>query len=206
MTSSSPWIVLAHLLRPQGRKGELLAELLTDFPERFKEQKRVFLAKPDFVGEAAEARSVEVVSFWLPLGKNEGRIVLALSGIDSISEAEAVAGYEVVIPQQERLPLDDDSNYISELVGCTVYDRGVVVGMVDDVQFPTTSDGSRRLVDAAPLLAVTSPAGDEVLIPFAKDFLIEIDIAAQRIEMNLPPGLVEVNLAATGEAASDQKR
>ena len=56
MTSSSPWIVLAHLLRPQGRKGELLAELLTDFPERFKEQKRVFLAKPDFVGEAAEAR------------------------------------------------------------------------------------------------------------------------------------------------------
>ena len=206
MTSSSPWIVLAHLLRPQGRKGELLAELLTDFPERFKEQKRVFLAKPDFVGEAAEARSVEVVSFWLPLGKNEGRIVLALSGIDSISEAEAVAGYEVVIPQQERLPLDDDSNYISELVGCTVYDRGVVVGMVDDVQFPTTSDGSRRLVDAAPLLAVTSPAGDEVLIPFAKDFLIEIDIAAQRIEMNLPPGLVEVNLPATGEAASDQKR
>ena len=58
--SASSWIVLAHLLRPQGRKGELLAELLTDFPERFEEQRRVFLATPNFAGEEAEARAAEL--------------------------------------------------------------------------------------------------------------------------------------------------
>lgn len=194
MTKRTPsWIVLAHLLRPQGRKGELLAELLTDFPERFNDKGRVFLALPGFSGEAAEARTAEVVSFWLPLGKNEGRIVLQLSGVDSISEAESIAGYEVIIPEEERLPLDDESVYISELVGCTVYDRGAPVGVVEDVQFPTTSDGARRLMDAAPLLAVTSIEGDEVLIPFAKAFLVTIDTSARRIEMNLPAGLIEVN-------------
>ena len=121
MTKSSPsWLVLAHLLRPQGRKGEVLAELSTDFPERFEEHKRVFLARPGFAGEASEARSTEVVSFWLPVGKNEGRIVLQFAGVDTISEAELIAGLEVIVPYEERLPLDDDATYISELIGCTV--------------------------------------------------------------------------------------
>jgi len=68
MTQSTPtWIVLARLLRPQGSKGEVLAELLTDFPERFEDHKRVFLAAPGFAGEEAEAREALVVAFWLPV-------------------------------------------------------------------------------------------------------------------------------------------
>ena len=95
MTESTPaWIVLAHLLRPQGRKGEVLAELFTDFPERFEEQRRVFLAAPGFDGDQAEARAVEVAAFWLPVGKNDGRVVLKFAGIDTISDAETVAGLE----------------------------------------------------------------------------------------------------------------
>jgi 16S rRNA processing protein RimM len=194
MTQSTPgWIVLAHLLRPQGRKGEVLAELFTDFPERFEEQTRVFLAPPDFQGEEAEARRAEVVSFWLPVGKNEGRVVLHFVGVDTISDAELIAGMDVIVPREERLPLDDESVYISELIGCTVYDGTFVVGVVDDVQFATTADGARRLTDAAPLLAVTSRDGDEVLIPFVKVFLVTVDTEAKRIEMKLPEGLVEVN-------------
>ena len=191
--SASSWIVLAHLLRPQGRKGELLAELFTDFPERFESLRRVFLTAPGFSGTSEETRSVEVVSFWLPVGKNEGRIVLQFAGIDSISDAESVAGLEVIVPEEERLPLDDESVYISELVGCTVYDGAVVVGVVEDVQFPTTPDGGRRLTDAAPLLAVRSLEGDEVLIPFAKAFLVTMDTDAKRIDMILPAGLIDVN-------------
>lgn len=204
MTQSAPaWIVLAHLLRPQGRKGELLAELFTDFPERFEEQKRVFLAAPGFEGEAAEARPAEVVAFWLPVGKNEGRVVLQFSGVDSISDAEAIAGKDVLVPREERLPLDDESIYISELIGCTVYDGSLPVGVVEDVQFAMTADGARRIDDAAPLLEVRSPEGDEILIPFAKAFLVAVDTAAKRIDMTLPEGLVEVNRSAGGE---DQKR
>ncbi len=205
MTNSAPsWIVLAHLLRPQGRKGELLAELLTDFPERFDGGKRVFLAPPHFNGAAAEARSIEVVSFWLPMGKNEGRIVLQFAGVDTISAAELIAGQDVIVPFEERLPLDDESAYISDLIGCKVYDGPVAIGVVDDVQFPTTSDGNRRLDEAAPLLSVVSQDGDEILIPFAKAFLTAVDVEGKRIDMVLPAGLIEVNRSS--ESRSDQKR
>jgi 16S rRNA processing protein RimM len=206
MTSDSPasWIVLAHVLRPQGRKGELLAELLTDFPERFDEKRRVFLASPNFAGEEAQARAIEVVSFWLPVGKNEGRIVLQFAGIDSITAAEGIAGLDVIVPYEERLPLDDESEYISDLIGCTVYDGSNVVGVIDDVQFPSTPDGARRLAEAAPLLAVLSPDGDEILIPFAKAFLVGVNVKEKRVDMTLPEGLVEVN--RTNEPGSDQKR
>ena len=199
MTNSSPpWIVLAHLLRPQGRKGELLAELLTDFPERFEGGRRVFLAPPNFAGNESEAQPAEVVAFWLPTGKNEGRIVLHFAGVDTISAAELLAGRDVIVSYEERVPLDDESTYISDLIGCTVYDGATAVGVIDDVQFPATADGGRRLEEAAPLLAVTSPDGEEILIPFAKAFLIAVDTAAKRVDMVLPSGLVDVN-RSTGD-------
>jgi 16S rRNA processing protein RimM len=194
MTQTTPaWIVLAHLLRPQGRKGEVLAELFTDFPERFEKQTRVFLAPSGFAGEESEARAAEVLGFWLPVGKNEGRVVLQMAGIETISDAETVAGLDVLVPREERLPLEDDSVYISELIGCTVYDGAVAVGVVGDVQFATTADGARRLTDAAPLLEVESAAGDEILIPFVKAFLVAVNTESKRIEMKLPEGLIEVN-------------
>jgi 16S rRNA processing protein RimM len=202
--SAASWIVLAHLLRPQGRKGELLAELLTDFPERFEDEKRVFLAPPGFAGQEADARATQVVSFWLPVGKNEGRIVLQFAGIDTISTAEGIAGLDVIVPFSERLPLDDESEYISDLIGCTVYDGSTAIGTIDDVHFPSTSDGTRRLAEAAPLLAVLSPDGDEILIPFAKAFLVGVHVEEKRVDMILPEGLVEVN--RTGEGSSNQNR
>jgi 16S rRNA processing protein RimM len=202
--STATWIVLAHLLRPQGRKGELLAELLTDFPERFEGQKRVFLAPENFAGEEAEARAAEVISFWLPVGKNEGRIVLQFAGIDSITAAEGLAGLDVIVPYAERLALDDESEYVSDLIGCTVYDGPNAVGIIDDVQFPSTPDGARKLAEAAPLLAVLSPTGDEILIPFAKAFLVGVNVNEKRVDMALPEGLIEVNQAR--EPSSDQKR
>jgi 16S rRNA processing protein RimM len=205
-TNPSPWIVLAHLLRPQGRKGELLGELFTDFPERFEERKQVFLAPTGFSGEAAEARSAEVVSFWLPVGKNEGRIVLQFAGIDTITLAEGLAGLEVLVPDEERMPLDEESVYISELIGCTVYDGSTAVGVIADVQFPATSDGARRLEDAAPLLEVTSEDGDEILIPFAKAFVIGVDAEAKRVDMALPVGLLDVNRPAKAADAADPQK
>jgi 16S rRNA processing protein RimM len=203
MTQTNPaWIVLAHLLRPQGRKGEVLAELFTDFPERFEEPTRVFLAPSGFEGEESEARAAEVVAFWLPVGKNEGRVVFQLAGIETISGAEAVAGLDVLVPREERLPLEDDSVYISELIGCTVYDGATAIGVVNDVQFAMTADGARRLTDAAPLLAVEALAGNEVLIPFVKAFLVAVNTESKRIEMKLPEGLVEINRISAGRIRS----
>jgi 16S rRNA processing protein RimM len=195
-TAQPAWLTVAHLLRPQGRKGELLAELLTDFPERFETHKRVYLASPGFTGTAAEARSAEVAHFWLPVGRNEGRIVIHLSGSDSIESAEKLMGLDVLIPESERLELDDDANYVSDLIGCTVYDQAsgedVAIGTVSDVQFATTPDGARRLEEAAPLLELEGLEGEEILIPFAEHFLLSVDVAAKKILMRLPDGLLEI--------------
>jgi 16S rRNA processing protein RimM len=189
------WITLAHLLRPQGRKGELLAELFTDFPERFDDRSSVFLAKSGFAGPSSEARPVTVTNHWLPVGRNHGRIVLAFAGIDSINLAEPLAGFDVIIPAAERVELDDDSEYIDTLIGCTVFDRDVPVGIVTGVEFPATADGTRRLEDAAPLLTVETEAGEEILIPYVQSFLIALKPAEKRIEMTLPPGLLDLNRA-----------
>ena len=189
----APWTTLAHLLRPQGRKGELLAELLTDFPDRFRDSPRVFLAKPDFAGAESEARQIRIANHWLPVGKSQGRVVLAFEGIDSITLAETLAGLDVLVPTAERMELEDDSEYIDDLLDCTVYDGPNAVGIVIAIDFPTTADGARRLPEAAPLLTVRTPAGDEVLIPYVQAFVSSIDTTAKRIDMALPAGLLEIN-------------
>lgn len=192
------WVVLAQLLRPQGRKGELLAELLTDFPERFATHPDVWLAPSGFADEAESTVAVQpkpfrVAAHWLPLGRNAGRVVLHFVGVDSIEQAEALADFEVIVPLAERLPLEADASYISDLVGCTLYDNDNTVGVVEAVEFPTTPDGSRTLDDAAPILAVRSHEGDELLIPFVKVFLVEMDLPGRIIRMKLPEGLVDIN-------------
>ncbi len=203
MDVSSQWIVLAQVLRPQGRRGEVLADLFTDFPERFAQHPQVWLAPAGFADRAEQAAPVadskatpqpaQVAAHWLPVGKNAGRIVLHFAGTDTIEQAEQLAGREVIVPAADRVPLEDGSSYISDLIGCTLYDRGQPLGIVESVEFPTTPDGLRRLEDAAPLLAVTSPEGDEILIPYANAFLRSLDTSAKSIHMDLPEGLAEIN-------------
>jgi 16S rRNA processing protein RimM len=211
MDSASQWIVLAHILRPQGRKGEVLADLFTDFPERFEDHPQVWLAPPGIAdrgtGDAEDMKEdvkpAEVVSHWLPVGRNAGRIVLHFAGVHTIEQAEQLAGREVVVPLTERVPLESGAAYISDLIGCTVYDHDRALGIVDSVQFPTTPDGTRRLEEAAPLLAITSPEGDEILIPFANAFLLDLNIETKSIRMALPEGLAEINQQSSRQAAGE---
>ncbi len=201
---ATPWVTLAILLRPQGRKGEVLAELLTDFPERFVEDARVFLAQPGFAGSEGEARAMTVVGHWLPVGRNHGRVVLSFAGVESISAAEELAGLEVLVPESERVTLEEDAEYVSDLVGCAVFDGSQRVGEVTGVEFAMTPDGARRLAEAAPLLTVETADGDEVLIPYVKTFLVALDPERGRIEMALPEGLVELNRVGLKETARDE--
>ena len=201
MESTPQWIALAHILRPQGRKGEVLADLFTDFPDRFEKNPKVWLAPAGFADDQSTkdslAQPAEVAAHWLPVGRNAGRIVLKFAAVETIEQAERLAGKEVLIPASERLPLESDAAYISDLIGCTVFNQGLPIGTVGDVEFPMTPDGSRRLEDAAPLLTIQSPAGQEILIPFAKAYLLELDTATKAIRMTLPEGLVDINQTRT---------
>jgi 16S rRNA processing protein RimM len=183
---------------------------LTDFPERFSSHPQVWLAPAGFADQtaagsstSAQAEEVQVVSHWLPVGRNAGRIVLHFAGVESIEQAERLAEKEVVVPLTERLPLADDAAYISDLVGCTVYDIDRTIGIVGSVEFPATPDGLRRLEDAAPLLSVLTPGGDEILIPFANAYLLHLDVASKSIRMALPEGLAEINQHGTQPAAKE---
>jgi 16S rRNA processing protein RimM len=189
------WTVLAHLLRPQGRKGELLAELLTDFPARFDDREQLYLVPPGYTGPPEDARPIQVAGHWLPVGRNQGRVVLAFAGIDSIEKAETLANLEVVVPASARIELEEDEEYIDDLIDCQVFDGETLVGSVIGVDFPTSPDGARRLESAAPLLTVLTPVGDEVLIPYVQHFLVALSTATKRIDMKLPAGLLDLNIS-----------
>ena len=181
------WVWLARIRKAQGRKGEVLAEILTDFPEKFSERKRVWLLAS--VGEPG--REIELRSHWLNKSQ-AGGVVLHFAGVNSITAAEALAGLVVAVPLAERAPLGEDEVYIADLMGCSLVDVSgaapVVVGEIEDVD---------RTAGPVALLVVHGAAG-EVLVPFAKSFLRNLDLAAKRVEMALPEGLTDLNAPGRG--------
>jgi len=178
------WVWLARIRRPQGRKGEVLAEILTDFPEKFAERRQLWLIKVDAAASAAP-REIELANHWL----HKGGIVLHFAGVDSISAAEELKGMVLAIPQGDRVPLAADETYIGDLIGCVLVDvAGAEPTTVGEIENVDRSGG------AAPLLVVRGAHG-EVLIPFAKSYLRRIDLEGKRVEMALPEGLVDLNAA-----------
>jgi 16S rRNA processing protein RimM len=194
---TNKWVWLARIRRPQGRKGEVFADVLTDFPEKFAERRRLWLiADPDSPRAKADNAplEVELLTHWL----HKGGIVLHLMGIDSISAAETLAGLVVAIPVAERAALSEDEVYIADLVGCALVDVAgktpVMVGEIEDVD---------RTAGPVALLVVRGAEG-EVLIPFAKSYLRTLDLAGKRVEMALPEGLVDLNSPGVGQAVPDE--
>lgn len=183
-------MVIAKLLRPQGRRGELLAEPLTDLAEVFAKGRSVRLTAP--AGKPAVGAPERVLEdCWAPTGRNAGRMVLKLNGCESINDAEALEGCEVAIPSAEMPALDEDTFFVGDLVGSAFFDGEEQVGTIVDVEFPVSSDG-QRLEDAAPLLAVETASGEEpVLVPFVRAWLEAVDTTGKRVTMRLPAGLID---------------
>ena len=196
------WVPLARLLRPQGRRGELLADPLSDLPGLLATGREAFLASANAMAPDEGASPLVIEDHFYPTGKNAGRIVLKLSGCDTISQAELLSGSNLLMPATELPALDPDTFFVGDLVGCILFDSAgpgapLPVGTVVDVEFPTTPDGRTRLEDAAPLLAVslnlpeTNPPADPVLVPFVNAWLDSVDIPSRRITMRLPEGLFD---------------
>jgi 16S rRNA processing protein RimM len=183
------WVWLARIRRPQGRKGEVFAEILTDFPQKFAERKQLWLLAADAPARSAAQtpRQVELQNHWL----HKGGVVLHFAHADSISAAELLAGMIVAIPRAERAALSSDEVYVGDLIGCLLVDvsgaKAVAIGTIKNVD---------RSGGAAPLLVVHGAKG-EVLVPFTKSYLRKIDFDAKRVEMALPEGLTELNSPGT---------
>lgn len=191
--SQQKFVTIARIVRARGNKGEVSAELLTDFPDRLKTFREVFLAD----GKSAP-RSFQLKSFWVDRN-HSGFGVFHFEGISSIDEAEKLRGLEIQIPFEQRVVLPAGKYFVTDLIGCSVFElpsepprvssppcslseAAALLGTVRDVFFPGESQPGTAL------LAVDTSSG-ELLIPLAEDICKKIDVTARRIEVLLPEGL-----------------
>ncbi|MGB8990016.1 MAG: ribosome maturation factor RimM [Candidatus Sulfotelmatobacter sp.] len=178
---------MARVVKTQGRRGEVAAEIFSQVPERFTAGMKL-LALPR---EAeVQRRNLEVQELW----PHKGLLVFKFAGVDSISEAEMLIGCELQVPRSQRLELQAGWNYVSDLVGCSVIDGGREIGRIEDIQFGAGE---------APLLIVRQ-ASRLVEIPFAEAYLESVDMQHKQVRMNLPDGLLDLNAPLTAEEKREQ--
>jgi 16S rRNA processing protein RimM len=160
-------ITIGRAVKPQGRKGEIAVEPMTDRLDRFAAERRVFVPGPQGV-----PREAEIESSW----PHKGRFVVKLRGVDSIDEAEAYRGLELRIAEDELPALPPGSYYHYQLKGLEVVDEaGRAVGRVADL-----------LETGAAIVLVIRDGERETLIPLADEFVRSVDVAAGRAVVRVP--------------------
>lgn len=186
MDNRAAYVTVARILRPHGRKGEVAAEILTDFPERLERLNSVELFHPAQRSAGGGTRRCQIRSCWLSRSRG-GQAIFHFQGSDSIDDAKRLIGFEVQIPLAERLPLPPGTYYVTDLAGCHVVEtNGHTLGRVREVE------GNGEKIAGTPNLVVDAPWG-ELLVPLAEDICTNIDIGARRITVRLPEGLRDLN-------------
>lgn len=171
--SRNQLVSVAAVIKPQGNKGEVAAELLTDFPQRFHHLRTVYLQKND---RGPFPLDLEAFRF------HRQRIVLKFSGIDDIGAAEELRGHEVKIERENLMALPRESYYQFDLIDCVARDgRGRILGQVTEV-----------LEFGGNFLLNLRRDQKELLVPFAKDIVRSVDLSKKELICELPPGLEEL--------------
>jgi len=166
-------VIVARAVRTRGLKGELVAELLTDFPERFESLEELIAVSPD-----GERQTVKLENFWF----QNGRVILKIESFDDVNSAKVFIGFDFAVPEADRVQLEADEYYDWELEGCTVNTvDGDSVGIVSSIM---KTGGTEILV--------VSDAEVERLVPLAASIVKDIDRANKRILIDPPPGLFEL--------------
>ncbi len=143
------------------------------------------------LGGDGSRRELKVEEFW----PHKSYLVLKFAGVDSISDGEALIGCELQVPDAERAKLEAGWVYVSDLVGCMVFDGDREIGPVRDVQFGAGE---------APLLLVRT-GSKEYEIPYAEAYLTSTDLDGKKIFMRLPEGMLELNAPLTAEEKEQQR-
>ena len=169
----APRISVARIIKAQGNRGEVAADLLTDFPERFAQLHEVELVK-----DTHEQLNLVVESSWL----HKKRVILKFHGINSIDQAKQLAGYDVTVPDSEKHPLPANTYYQHDLIGCAVVSKtGRNYGeVIEVVQF-----GPNYLLKIRGI-------GREFLVPFAEKYLVDVNLGQKLLRCDLPEGLEEL--------------
>jgi 16S rRNA processing protein RimM len=167
------FIAIARIARIRGNRGEVLADLYTDFPDRFQALEEVWLEFDD-----GRRQKMTLEESW----GHKGRIVLKFAGVDTMDAAAQFVRCWVEIPSEEAVPLPEGTYFDHDLVGCAVQDtRGKQLGTVDEI-----------LHFAGNSLLVVKDADREYLIPVAESICIRISVPEKRIVVDPPEGLMDL--------------
>ncbi len=200
--SMSEWIEIGKIVAPQGLRGEVRVYPSTDFPDRFLEPGQRWLLSP---GDS-EPQPVELLD-----GRylsNKSLYIVQLAGVRTRIEAEALRGSLLLVPESDRLPLEEGEYHVRDLISLPVFlqETGELVGTVVDV----ISAGHDVLVVAAESKSLSAnlsqddlgsgkkqkakkPKKPQLLIPFVMEIVPVVDLELGRIEITPPPGLLDVN-------------
>lgn len=164
-------IAVASIVRPRALKGEVVAKVLTDFPDRFKGLQRVTAVLPD-----ATRLELKIENFWF----QKDRIVFKFEGYDSADAVEGLRGSDVCVTESEAVKLEEDEFFDWQLAGCSVETiEGANVGCVREL---LRTGGTENLV--------VDGDGKEFLIPFAESICVVVDIENKLIKIDPPEGLL----------------
>jgi len=165
-------VAVARVVRTRGLNGEVVAEILTDFPERFE-----LLDVVTAVQESGERLDLKIEKFWF----QNGRVILKFDGLDTIESGETLRNVEICVPESEAVELEEGEYFDWELAGCKVETiNGEVIGEVRELM---RTGGTELLVVAGET--------KEYLIPFANAICVEVDIENKLIRVDPPEGLLE---------------
>jgi 16S rRNA processing protein RimM len=165
-------VAIARIVRPRGLLGECIAEILTDFPERFDGLKDAVGLTP-----AGDRLELKIESFWF----QKGRVVLKFAGFDTVETAETLRGCEVCVDESEAVKLDEGEYFDWQLEGCEVVSvEGKPIGTVRELM---RTGGTEILV--------VDGTEKEYLIPFAETICLEVDVEKKQIVVDPPEGLLE---------------
>lgn len=164
-------VAIAKLAKARGLRGEIVGDVLTDFPERFERLTRVFAVCGGKISE------LEIERFWF----QKNRIVFKFVGFDTIEAAETLRDCEICVSEIEAVELDADEYFDWQLEGCTVETiAGEPLGTVKEL---LRTGGAEVLVVAG--------AEKEYLIPFARAICTDVDVENKLIKVDAPEGLLE---------------
>jgi len=165
-------VAIAKIARTRGLRGEVVADLLTDFPERFEGLEDVTAVFPD-----GKRRELKIEKFWF----QKGRVILKFRDVDSIESAETLRDAKVCVHESEAVELEDDEYFDWELEGCAVETaEGEKLGTVREIM--RTGGTEVLLIDGEER---------ELMIPFAESICTVVDIQNKRIVVDPPEGLLE---------------
>ena len=174
-------------MKTQGRHGELAVEVHSDVPDRFQPGMRLLALTRNEI-----RRELQVEELW----PHKNYLVLKFAGIDSISDAEALVSCELQVPRQQRAQLESGWTYVSDLIGCVVFNSDREIGKIEDVRFGAGE---------APLLIVKAEE-KEYEIPYAEAYLEGVSLEQKQIRMRLPEGILELDAPLTAEEKQQQKK